>query len=198
MSFQSFSFLFELISAVGVIISFIYLAVQIRQNTRAMRRAASRDIIRDPNDLNRFFIQSPDLVELHLTANEHPQELTVEERFRFQRLITYMFASFELALEYHRDGLLGDESIEAYAGGSCNSLTVPSLLNGGRQRVSSIIVRDFVIWFPREEPPNTRWCALQSSRLLVRESPSVATASRPRFRLPVLPGDRLCCRGVSS
>jgi len=114
MSFQAFSFLFQLISAIGVIVSFVYLAVQIRQNTRAMRRAASRDIVRDLNELGRLFIETPDLIDLYLTANEQPQDLTAQERFRFERLVGYVFASFELALEYHGDGLLSGEGIEAY------------------------------------------------------------------------------------
>jgi hypothetical protein len=114
MSYETFSFLFQLISAIGVIVSFVYLAVQIRQNTRAMRRAASRDIVRDLNEFGRMFIEYPDLGKLYLTALEQPQDLTAEERFRFERLVGYVFASFELALEYHGDGLLSDEGIEAY------------------------------------------------------------------------------------
>jgi hypothetical protein len=111
---ETFSFLFQLISAIGVIVSFAYLAVQIRQNTRAVRRAAVRDITRDLNELGRLFIETPDLIDAYLTANEQPQDLTVQERFRFERLVDYLLASFELALEYHADGLFPDESIEAY------------------------------------------------------------------------------------
>ena len=100
-----------------MIVSLAYLAFQIRQNTQAMRRAASRDIVRDLNDLGRLFIETPDLIGLYFTANERPQELTVEERFRFESLVRYIFASFEVALEYHRHGLIMNVSIEAYAQG---------------------------------------------------------------------------------
>ncbi len=117
MSYETFSFLFQLLSAISVIISLIYLAFQIRQNTRTMQRAASRDIVRDLNELGRYFIEFPDLNELYLRALEKPQELTVAERFRFLRLITYVCSSFEMALEYHRDGLFSDESIDTYAQG---------------------------------------------------------------------------------
>ncbi len=117
MSYETFSFLFQFLSATSVIVSFIYLAFQIRQNTRTMRRAASRDVVRDLNELGRYFIQFPDLNELYLRALEKPQELTVAERFRFLRLIHYVCSSFEMALEYHRDGLFSDESIDTYAQG---------------------------------------------------------------------------------
>jgi hypothetical protein len=117
MSYETFSFLFQLLSAISVVVSFIYLAYQIRQNTRPMRRAAGREIARDLNELGRYFIELPDLNDLYLRALEKPQELTVGERFRFERLIPHVCSSFEVALEYHRDGLLGDESIDAYAQG---------------------------------------------------------------------------------
>lgn len=116
MDSQHLTIIFDAISAVGVIISITYLAYQIRQNTRALRRSATREIMRDLNELSRLFVESPDLVKLYLTSNQAPQELTVEERFRFQTLLAFIFSNFDLALEYHREGLLSDPSIEVYSG----------------------------------------------------------------------------------
>jgi hypothetical protein len=59
-------------------------------------------------------LQEPKQKGAHTVANERPEDLTVQERFRFERLIGYLFASFELALEYHRDGLLSGEGIEVH------------------------------------------------------------------------------------
>jgi hypothetical protein len=112
---EAFAFVAQLISTISVIVSLVCLAFKIRQNTRAMRRAAARDIVRDLNELGRYFIEMPDLDELYLRALEQPQELTVAERFRFQRLIAYISSSFQMPLEYQRDGLLSDEDYEAYA-----------------------------------------------------------------------------------
>lgn len=114
MSTQFILFLFDAISAISVVISLVYLAFQIRGNTRAMRREATRDIIRDLNEQNRMLITVPDLSELYLKAFEHPGELTAGERARFQSVITHSLASFEMALDYYRDGLLSDEHIEKY------------------------------------------------------------------------------------
>jgi len=117
MSTQPFLFVFEVISAISVVVSLIYLAFQIRGNTRAMRREATRDIIRDLNEQNRMLITVPDLGELYLKTLEQPQELTAGERLRFQSVITYSLANFEMALDYYRDGLLRDEHIEKYTEG---------------------------------------------------------------------------------
>ena len=114
---ETFGFIVQLLSAISIVVSLVYLAVQIRENTRSMRRAAARDVTRDLKDWGRFFIETPDLNELFLKALGQPQELTEVERFRFERLITHAISSFETALEYNKDGLLGDETIEKYGQG---------------------------------------------------------------------------------
>jgi hypothetical protein len=117
MTLQDLANLGEVIGAFAVIISLIYLAVQIRENTRAMRRAATQDIHRSLNDQARCLVQSPDLAALLFRASQRPSELTEEEHFRFQMLLTYVFSNFEQAIEYYREGLLGDDMIEGYVQG---------------------------------------------------------------------------------
>ena len=114
---ETFGFVVQLLSAISIVVSLVYLALQIRENTRSMQRAATRDIIRDLNAISRFFIEMPDLNELYLKALGQTQELTAAERLRFQFVVTYSLASFEMALEYNKDGLLGDETIEIYGQG---------------------------------------------------------------------------------
>jgi hypothetical protein len=59
----------------------------------------------------------PDLAALYFKASQRPEELTGEERFRFQFLLAYVLSNFELAIEYYREGLLGDDMIEGYVKG---------------------------------------------------------------------------------
>jgi len=62
MSLTEYSFIFDVLSAISVVISILYLGYQIRQNTRAIRRTVARDIVRDLNELGGFFIEMPDLI----------------------------------------------------------------------------------------------------------------------------------------
>jgi len=125
---EAFGFVAQLISTISVIVSLVYLAFQIRENTRAMRRSASRDILRGLDELGRMFIEVPDLSKLFLTALEQPQELTAAEHFRFVRLMTYMFSSFETAVNYHGEGLLDDEVIETYGQGVFQLFDSPTVM----------------------------------------------------------------------
>jgi hypothetical protein len=115
MTLSDLSFIFDIISAVGVISSVLYLGYQIHQNTKAIRRSVSRDIVHDLNEFGRFFIEMPDIVEIFLASNEKPESLTAGEQLRLQVLMTNLFSNFDLALDYHRDGLLDEASITTYA-----------------------------------------------------------------------------------
>lgn len=125
---EAFGFAAQLISTISVIVSLIYLAFQIRENTRSMRRAASHDLLRGLDELGRMFIEIPDLSELFFTALEQPQELTAAEHFRFVRLMTYMFSRFETAVNYHGEGLLDDEVIETYGQGVLQLFDSPTVV----------------------------------------------------------------------
>ena len=125
---EAFAFVAQLISTISVVVSLVYLAFQIRENTLSMRRAATRDITRELNELGRHFIQVPDLSELYLKALGQPQELTPAERFRFERLMTYISSGFETALDYHKQGLLDDEMIETYGQGFLQVFDSPAVM----------------------------------------------------------------------
>jgi hypothetical protein len=115
MSLGDLSFIFDVISAVGVITSVLYLGYQISQNTKAIKRSVSRDIVQDLNEFGRFFIEMPDIIEIFLTSNDRPESLTPGEQFRLQILMTNLFSNFDLALDYHKDGLIEEASINMYA-----------------------------------------------------------------------------------
>jgi len=125
---ETFAFVAQLISTFSVIVSLVYLAFQIRENTRSVRRAAERDITRDLNDLGRYFIEMPDLAELYLKALAQPQELTAAERLRFERLLTHTVSSLQMAFEYHAAGQLGDETMQAYSQGVLQLLDNPAVM----------------------------------------------------------------------
>ena len=115
MSLNDLSLIFDVISAAGVITSVLYLGYQIRQNTRAIKRSITREIVHDLNEFGKFFIEMPDIIEIYLASNENPENLTPGEQFRLQILMTNLFSNFDLALDYYEDGLIDEDSINAYA-----------------------------------------------------------------------------------
>jgi hypothetical protein len=55
------------------------------------------------------------LAQLYLKMNEQPQQLSELDHFRYQLLLMNILSNFELAIDYHRDGLLNNQGLETYS-----------------------------------------------------------------------------------
>ena len=95
----------ELLGAIGVVASLIYLATQISQSNNAMRAAAHQEAITSLRDLNRNLL-GHDLVELFRQGAEDSQSLTDSERARFSVLTMDMLRSFESVHNQYLMGML--------------------------------------------------------------------------------------------
>jgi hypothetical protein len=71
-----------MLRAVGVIISIIYLAAQIRNQNKESRRAAMNVLTSHWSDLNRTLVENPDLAALWLRALRSFYELNGRSKLR--------------------------------------------------------------------------------------------------------------------
>jgi hypothetical protein len=99
----------ELLAAMGVIFSFIYLASQIRQNTRAQKRSNLREIAEDHTTTLRCTATNPELASLVLKAHADLSSLDAVERYRFDSFFYAWLSSLERALLHARDGEYPEE-----------------------------------------------------------------------------------------
>jgi hypothetical protein len=99
----------ELLAALGVIVSFVYLARQIRQNTLVQRRTNVSDIATDLAASLRTISTDPEMSTLALRALSDLDSLDPAERYRFDCFFYPWVAAFERALIDARDGEYPDE-----------------------------------------------------------------------------------------
>ena len=112
----------EAVGAVAIVVSLVYVAVQIRQNTQqasrtveATRLAAFERSVESGNRMREMLILHPDLVQLFLTGLESYQELDPAEKFRFSMLLRNMFSAFQgayvrqLSVDHDPLGFQGQE-----------------------------------------------------------------------------------------
>lgn len=102
---QDLGSLGELIAAVATVITLAYLALQIRQNTQAMRNAATRAIIEDSNGWRANVLQNSEVAELYQKGMLDPDSMDRAERFRFRMLIDSLFDSWQYVFQYAPDAL---------------------------------------------------------------------------------------------
>jgi hypothetical protein len=91
---QDLGSLGELIAAVATVATLIYLAVQIRQNTRALGHAADRAVLEDANNWRGNLIQNPEVAELYRKGLRDPDALDPIEKLRFRMLLDALFSTW--------------------------------------------------------------------------------------------------------
>ena len=97
----------EVFGAIAVIVSLLYVAMQIRANTREQRHRARYDQFEIQTSVYNM-ISDADTAQLFLKANQDYESLSDEERIRFGTANLKSLHAFHLVMEMRDDGLIDD------------------------------------------------------------------------------------------
>lgn len=86
MNWQAVGAIGELAGGVLVVFSVLYLAIQLRQNTRAVRAETHQQWVQMNSAQNLLFPQNPEFAALFVKGSRDPASLTVEEGVQFYAL----------------------------------------------------------------------------------------------------------------
>jgi hypothetical protein len=92
----------EMISGIAVLITLIYLAIQVRQNTAMSREAILRNQTDRNMDNSKFIAGTPGLMAIYMRAMDDPEQVTREERWQFGSYMYGMFLDFQEAYHFNR------------------------------------------------------------------------------------------------
>ena len=112
MNWEAISTIAEVVSALAVIVSLLYLGFQVRQNTAQSRFDSTHDVV---TRMNQAFdpIYSAENTRLFNLGLEDPEALTLGEKRIFELLIARIVSSLDSATSAHDHGLV---QTELYAG----------------------------------------------------------------------------------
>jgi hypothetical protein len=109
MTLDQFGSIAEIIGGLGVIVSLVYLAIQIRKNTEAERTSTYQAVVSDFGALNNTMASSPELSHLFVQAMENYHQLSSDEKARISQIFFQTFRYFENMYYQHRKGYLDEE-----------------------------------------------------------------------------------------
>jgi hypothetical protein len=95
MNWEAISAMANLLAALGVIATLIYLSIQIRQNTKAVRSSSIENLIDSLAATAQAGVENEYVVPLMLKANTRPETLTEEDRMRLHFWFIMTFRRFE-------------------------------------------------------------------------------------------------------
>jgi hypothetical protein len=99
----------EFLGAVGVIVSLVYLAVQIRQNTTSQKATATRSAIDSISRLEEMLVQDRSVVEILGVGLREPAKLDEVDQVRLDVFLSSVFARYEAVFLQARSSLVSIE-----------------------------------------------------------------------------------------
>ena len=94
MTIQDWGAIGEILGAVATIATLIYLAVQIRQNTRALQAASMDSTIQAANDIRANLFLDPEITEIYRKGLQNVEDLGETDRERFRLIMTNALWAF--------------------------------------------------------------------------------------------------------
>ena len=117
MNWEAISGIAETIGALGVIISLLYVGVQIRQNTVAARASNYQQWVDTQVNVNRALSDDPEVASLVDKANQDFSALTSAELLRLQMIFYNHFTQWNVAFTNNNYALVDTEKWELVARG---------------------------------------------------------------------------------
>ena len=111
---QSLGSIGEFVGAVGVVISLVYLAQQMKQNTTSVRAASFNSMVQNSIGLLEHSFRDSEFAALVLRAERDPDALSPEESVRWDAYMTAVYRHFGNLIYQHRVGALDPLMWEAY------------------------------------------------------------------------------------
>jgi hypothetical protein len=109
MSLEDLGNIGEFVGAIAVVVSLIYLAVQIRQNTRAVRSASHQTLVSSEQAIQASISDNREVARIVVQANKDFDALDEEDRLRFLMLAGRLFSNFENIYYQYSRGLLDED-----------------------------------------------------------------------------------------
>lgn len=116
----------EFVGAVGVVVSLIYLTLQLRHNTSSVRAASFNEMVRNSIRLLEHGFRDREFAEFLARAEADPESLDDVSRLRWDSYMTAVFRHFGNLVYQHRVGALDEQMWQSYRRDLKEHLRAPS------------------------------------------------------------------------
>jgi hypothetical protein len=111
----------EIVASIAVVLSLIYLATEVRQNTRAIQGAAFQELIHAADASLLAVAGDPGLADILVRGDADVTTLDATELAQYRALVRVYWRDFETGFLQRQRNLLGDDEWEVYSNLICSS-----------------------------------------------------------------------------
>jgi len=143
----------ELVTALAVVISLIYVGIQIRQNTHAIKLNSAQNLSHELRESLALLVSDAELSDIHLRAMRDVGCLAAVEKFRFYMFLNNVFRVYESAHYQKMQGTV-DPSVWAGIHGNINATKSTSGYQAFWRDRKNIYSREFQAFYDNEVTGN--------------------------------------------
>ena len=126
MNWEAIGAIGEIIGAIAVFLSLIYLALQIRSNTNVEKAAALREVLDGYVDRNNVLLyQSPELTDMWANGLCSYEDQSITDKRRFMQMIAGTCLHFQNVMQMHEKGLVSKVDHDAWLRYTASLLRTP-------------------------------------------------------------------------
>ncbi len=109
MTLQDLGAIGEFIGGIAVVITLVYLAVSIRQNTKSVRASTYQAILDSSRSDTELLLVHPHLERVYRVGRRNPEKLNDDERPLFRMLVAQLLLSSESLFLQHQQGAIDSD-----------------------------------------------------------------------------------------
>ena len=109
----------EIISAIAVVLSLLYVGAEVRQNTRAIEGTTYQAVVRASNEYLLAVATDSTFAEILVRSWSDPSQLTAVQKVRLFYHERVFWRNMENTYFQHEKGVLGEQEWEVYYGIAC-------------------------------------------------------------------------------
>jgi len=165
---DSLAKLSELVGGVVLVISLVYLAYQLRQNTQSLRSENYARVLERMSTVQAQLSMDPELHHMFMVGAEDPARLSRADRIRFSWALYELFGAGEFMFHQAREGALPPAVWARWEAPSAGGSRIRGCVHGGAPSL-------------RRWPPTSRHSATRSSGVspTIRPQSSAGIGSSP-------------------
>ncbi len=114
MDLDAVSKIAEIVSSVAVVVSLIYVGLQVRQNTRALRASTYSAVVGNSIAILNSMSETPEFTEFFVRVQSDPDAATPAELMRFHMSLLSGFRHWDNLYYQFRNGMLDRAMWESY------------------------------------------------------------------------------------
>ena len=135
----------EILSAVAVVVTLVFVATELRRNTKAIQSAAFQDLTDASTEYLLSIAADPEVSRIWAAGNRNPAELSAPDSVRYYLLARARWLRMQNVFSQWSKETVSDDDWTFYEGLICGGSSIGSSLQGG-----------LVATWPAHEPVLTR------------------------------------------